>query len=174
MLLAAVTLRVIPLTWRAFAEKRATLQSQTDLLERSRWEIRQAPALEDSGLVIRGKVKALAPRILTGTQQAAAVADLTARLKSTAGTHRVRIERTSPVADSAVAGGLRRVSVRAGMESDSRGTLALLGALARGPVVLTPTELRITAGNPAGQAAEVLKVEMTIRGWYLPRAEVTP
>jgi hypothetical protein len=40
--------------------------------------------------------------------------------------------------------------------------------------VLTLAELRITAGNPAGHAAEVLKVETTIRGWYLPRGEAVP
>ena len=174
VLLAAVPLRAVPLTWRAFADKRATLRSQTALVERARWEIQQASAIGDSGAVIRGKVKALAPRILSGTQQAAALADLTSRLKSAAGAHRVHIERTSPLTDSAAAGGLRRVSVRAGMEADSRGALGLLGALAGGTVVLAPTELRITAGNPTANAAEVLKVEMTVRGWYLTRGETSP
>jgi hypothetical protein len=173
VLSAVLILRAIPYTWHTFAEKRATLQSQAELLERSRWEIRQAPVLEDSGLVIRGKVKSLAPRILSGGQQAAALADMTSRLKSAARLHRVRVERTSLVPDSAAAGGLRRVSLRAGMEADSRGTLGLLGVLARGPVVMTPTELRITASNPSGSAAEALKVEMTIAGWYLSQGEPT-
>lgn len=176
VLLAAVTLRILPFSWRAFRDLRETLQSQAELLERSRWEIRQAAALEDSGAVIKAKVRALAPRILSGAHQAAAMADLTARLKRATNAHRVRVERTSALGDSAAAGGLRRVSLRAALEGDSRGTLGVLGALGRGPVVLMPTDLRIRAGNSAasGSAAEVLKVEMTVRGWYLPRGEPTP
>jgi hypothetical protein len=85
----------------------------------------------------------------------------------------MRIERTSSLPDSAGAGGLRPASLRAALEGDSRGTLGMLGALARGRVALTTTDLRITAANPAaaGAVAELLKVEVTVRGWYLPRAE---
>jgi hypothetical protein len=59
------------------------------------------------------------------------------------------------------------------LEGDSRGTAGLIGALARGPVALATTDLTITAANPAapGAVAELLKIELTVRGWYLSRPE---
>jgi hypothetical protein len=170
---AVLALRGVPAVWSALASRRETLSAQRELLARAEMDVLQAAVLEDSGAVIRNKVLGLAPRLLSGTREADATADLTLRLKQAARDNRMRIERTSSLPDSAGAGGLRPASLRAALEGDSRGTLGMLGALARGRVALTTTDLRITAANPAaaGAVAELLKVEVTVRGWYLPRAE---
>ena len=70
-----------------------------------------------------------------------------------------------------VRGSRRRVSLRATLESDTAGLLGLLRALADGPAVLTIGDLRVAADAPAAQgASELLHSEITVRGWYLPRA----
>lgn len=170
---AVLALRGVPAVWGSLANARETMSGRADLLARAEADVLQADALKDSAAVIRSKVLRLAPRLLSGAREADATADLTLRLKRAAADNRVRVERTSALPDSGQAGGLRPVSLRATLEGDSRGTLALLGALARSNVVLTTTDLRITPANPAAAAsvAEVLRLEMTVRGWYLPRAE---
>jgi len=171
---ALVTLRAVPAAWGALWNARETMAARAELLARAEVDVLQADALKDSAAVIRNKVLGLAPRLLSGTREADASADLTQRLKRAAADNRVRVERTSALPDSVQAGGLRPISLRALLEGDSRGTLGVLGALSRGGVVLTTTDLRITAANPAASSAvaEVLRTEMTVRGWYLPRPEL--
>lgn len=170
---ALLALRAVPAAWGTLTETRETMSAQAELLARAEVDVLQADALKDSAAVIRIKVLRLAPRLLSGAREADATADLTLRLKRAAADNRVRVERTSALSDSGQVRGLRPVSLRASLEGDSRGTLAVLGALARSNVVLTTTDLRITPTNPAAAAsvAEVLRLEMTVRGWYLPRPE---
>jgi hypothetical protein len=171
VLLAIVTTRVIPAGWRSASQSVSELQIRTDLLARERAEIRDATALEDSGAKIKTRVVALAPRILPGNGPAEAMANLTNRVSVAAASQRVRIERTTPIGDSIAAGALRRVSLRVAITGDTRGTLGLLAALARGPVVLTAYDLRIVAPDPgtSSNVAEALQSEFTLRGWYQQR-----
>jgi len=172
--LAVLALRVAPAAWRAMQSVRESLAAKSALLARAEMDVRQTALLEDSSAVIRAKVLALAPKLLVAAREAEALADLGSRLKRAAAESRVRVERTTPVGDSTRAGRLRRVSLSAALQGDSRGTLALLGALARGRPLMTPTNLMITAPNPAAtDAPEVLRTEITVRGWYLAR-ETTP
>ena len=99
--------------------------------------------------------------------------DLTGRLDVAAEAHQLRVARTGAIPDSVHAGSLRRVSVRAELEGDTRGTLEFLGALAHGPALLGVSDIRIVAADPASpaSAAEVLRTELTVRGWYLAREE---
>jgi hypothetical protein len=170
---ALLTLRGVPAAWDVVRNTTETLSARTELLARAELDVLQADALEDSGIVIRNKVVGLAPRLLEGTREADATADLTLRLKLAARDNRVRVERTSSLPDSGHRGGLRPVALRAVLEGDSRGTVGLIGALARGPVALATTDLTITAANPSapGAVAELLKIELTVRGWYLSRPE---
>jgi hypothetical protein len=170
---ALLALRGVPAAWNGLRNTRETLSARTELLARAELDVLQADALEDSGAVVRNKVLGLAPRLLSGTREADATADLTLRLKRAAADNRVRVERTGPVPDSGRAGGLRPVSLRAELEGDSRGILGVMGALARAPVASATTDLKITATNPAapGAVAELLRIEMTVRGWYLRRPE---
>jgi hypothetical protein len=168
-----LALRGVPAAWEALGNTRETLSARSDLLARAEVDVLQADALKDSAAVIRGKVLGLAPRLLSGAREADATADLALRLKRAAADNRVRVERTSALSDSSRGDGLRQVSLRASLEGDSRGTMGVLGALARSGAALTTTDLKITAANPwaTGSTAEVLKIEMTVRGWYFPRPE---
>jgi len=168
---AMLALRGVPAAWEAFGNTRETLSARSELLARAEVDVLQADALKDSAAVIRSKLLGLAPRLLSGSREADAAADLTLRLKRAAADNRVRVERTSALSDSGRGEGLRSVALRASLEGDSRGTMAVLGALVRSSAVLTTTDLKITAANPwgAGSSAEVLKVEMTVRGWYFPK-----
>ena len=165
-----LALRIAPATWRAIQSLKEGLSAKTELLARAEWDVRRTGVLEDSAAVIRAKVLALAPRLLGATREAEALADLSSRLRRTAAESRLRVERTAPLDDSTRAGRLRRVSLAAALEGDTRGTLALLRALARGRTLLTPSSLIITATNPAASdAPELLKTELTVQGWYLSR-----
>jgi hypothetical protein len=163
-----LTLRIAPATWRAVRSSRESLYAKSELLARAEVDVRQTDLLEDSAAVIRTRVLALAPRLLGAAREAEALADLSSRLQRVAAESRVRVERTTPVGDSTRSGRLRRVSLGVALEGDSRGTLALLAALARGRALLTPTNLMITATNPV-DAVEVLRTEITVQGWYLAR-----
>jgi hypothetical protein len=77
-----------------------------------------------------------------------------------------------PVADSAVAGRLHRVTVRAVFQSDVRGLVGVLQTLEFGKAALAARELRVTAIDAASsdRNPEVLRVEMTVWGWFLAGA----
>ena len=168
MLVALVGARGVPAAWHAVSRARASLVIRAELLARDREDVARAAALEDSGARIRAKMVALAPKILGSTGPAEAIADLTGRITTLAGSQRVRVQRTAPLDDSLTAAGLRRISVRIGVEGDSKGTLGLLGALAKGPLALTTDDIRIVAPNPTSPngSAELLQAEITVRGWY--------
>lgn len=171
ILVSFTALRILPWVYHAARDRTEEFRSRAELLARARVTVESAGVLQDSSVAVKARLLALAPRILAGAQQAEALGDLSGRLNALASAHHVRLTRTDPLSDSTRAGELRRVSVRVVLESDSRGTLGFLGALARGPAVLVLKELRVTAPNPTSPAAvpEVLETEATVVGWYLAR-----
>jgi type II secretion system (T2SS) protein M len=135
-----------------------------------RTDVRDAAWLQDSGEVIRRRVAGLAGQVLSPGTPAEAAASLGGLVSMAGERQRVRVSRTEGIADSVQAGPARRVSLRATLESDTAGLLRLLGALARGPTVLTVGDLRVAADAPSSPAAsELLHTEITVRAWYLPR-----
>lgn len=170
-LAALIALRGVPWALRTADAGLSALQEQAELLARAEADLRAAPALEDSGRVVRKRLAELAPKILTGGHEAEVLTDLTGRLDVAAEAHQVRVARTGALPDSVHAGSLRRVSVRADIEGDTRGTLEFLAALARGTALLGVTDIRILAADPASpaSAAEVLRTELTVSAWYLTR-----
>jgi hypothetical protein len=165
---AVLTLRVLPASWRATQTAWRTFSARAQLLNQEQTNLRQAAVLEDSGATIRARVIGLAPKLLSAVREAEAQADLSTRLQHLAASNHVRLERVTPVADSTRVGRLRPVRLSVSFVGDTRGTLRLLGALAGGPVVLTTSDLRITATNPTapGTVAEELRTEIAVRGWY--------
>jgi hypothetical protein len=168
---AVLSLRLVPAGWSKIQRAREALDARRLRLAHAMADVRQLTALEDSAARLETRVLGLAPRILVGGSQSEAVADLTTRLGQAAREHHVHLARTDVVADSARAGGLRRVSVRLAIEGDSRGTLETLEGLSRGSVVLVPADLRIAAPNPTSSSSvpETLQSEITIQAWYLAR-----
>ena len=90
--------------------------------------------------------------------------------------HHARLDRTDPAADSLTTGRLTRVAVRATLETDVRGLAEFLQALAQDPAVLSADDLHVVANDPGSSDAqpERLRIEVTVRGWYLRAADASP
>lgn len=144
------------------------LRARLALLADTRRAIASLSGLEDSMAVLRKAMLNLAPALLSGSTEADALADLSARLGHTIQRAAGRLESTQPAVDSTRAGALRRVSIRAAFETDIRGLSAVLTALATGTAAFTPDSAEITALDPTGPetAPERLRVELTVAGWY--------
>jgi hypothetical protein len=168
---AVFFLRVAPWAYGEIRDLRQRFETKTELLARTRADIRSAAQLVDSGTALKKGILALAPKILAGAGESEALADLAGRLALIAERHRVRLDRTERLPDSTRAGRLRRVALRAHIESDSRGTLEMLAAVGRGPTVLALRDLRIMAIDPDSpdRVAELLRTELTVEGWFLQR-----
>jgi len=166
-------LRAVPWAVRRAVAAGRGLQERTAVLVRVRSDLADAPLLRDSAGVLTRAVVSLAPKLLSGDTPAEALADLSGRLNLAASRNRAKLERTDQLSDSALAGRLRRVRVRAALESDIRGVMSFLRALELGDAVLSVEELRIVASDPnAGDGTpEVLRVEVTVTGWFLERQE---
>ncbi len=168
--LAVLALRVAPWGWRRVTEARAELQARAELLARMREEVASAATLEDSATLVRGRMAALAPRLLAGGTGTEAMADLSSRVAAAADRHRVQLGRTEPASDSTERAGLHRATLRTTLESDTPGLLRLLEALANESAVLVVDDLRTAVADPhvGRERPEVLHTELTVHGWYLP------
>jgi Type II secretion system (T2SS), protein M subtype b len=171
ILAALLLLKLLPLGWQTARDRAEQFRGRAELLAGSRDLVAAAPMLQDSGVAIKGKLLALAPRILTGRNEAEAVADLSGRLSALAVSKRLRLSRSSALKDSTRAGSLHRLSMRIVLEGDTHGALGFLGNLASGAAVLVTDDLRIAARNPASPAnlPEILEIEAVVHGWYLAR-----
>jgi hypothetical protein len=163
--------RLTPVVAERVRNARDGLEARAAVLTRMRVELGDSTRLQDSAEAVRKQVAGLAGSVLTGGSGAEAGASLGALVSMAAERHRVRLSRTDALADSGSAGPARRVSVRATLESDSRGLLELLRAIAAGPATLTVDEVRVAADAPGPKAAELLHIEITIHGWHLPRSD---
>jgi len=166
---AVLLLRVIPWGVRRAVAAERELAASEELLARTRAELADEQPLTDSVARVTQAVVALAPRILSGGSTAEAIADLSGRVNLAATRHHAKLERTDPVTDSLGAGRLQRTAVRATLETDVWGLAEFLAAIAQDPAVLTADQLHVVANDPAsgdGQP-ELLRVEVTVRGWYL-------
>jgi hypothetical protein len=166
---AVFVLRVLPWTVRSGLAAEAGLRQRAVLLARARIDLADAAVLRDSAVQLGQALVGLAPKILSGNSPAEAVADLSGRVNLAASRSQAKLERVDPLTDSAVAGRLRRVALRAAFECDIRGLVGMLQALGFGKTALAVRELRVTAvdvGSP-DRSPEILRVEMTVAGWYL-------
>jgi hypothetical protein len=166
-----VVFRALPAAAHAVASRLEFVRQRAEVLARAEEELGAPTSLADSAKALRDSVAQLASKILVGGREAEALTDLTGRLGVIAETHHVKMQRTVGAPDSVHAGPLRRVSLHASFEGDTQGTLGLLVALSRAPVLLDASELRMIAADPRSPAGapEVLRSELTVRGWYLAR-----
>jgi hypothetical protein len=170
---ALLVLRVVPWGVRNVLEAETGLRERATLLARARADLADAGVLRDSAVQLGEALVGLAPKILNGTSVAEAVADLSARVNMAVSAHQAKLERVDPLPDSLRAGRLRRVALRAAFECDVRGLAGVLEALEFGNIALALRELRVTAvdAGSAEKVPEVLRVEMTVAGWYLEGRE---
>lgn len=164
-----VLLRVLPWGVRNATGAEAGLRARAVFLARARAEFTDAVELRDSAARLGQALVGLVPKILSGNSAAEAAADLSGRVNQAVSGHQAKLERVDPVPDSSTAGRLRRASLRAVFECDVRGLAGVLDALEFGKVVLSVRELHVTAvdvGSP-NRVPEVLRVELTVAGWFL-------
>ncbi len=171
--LAFLLLRVLPWTVHSALAAEAGLRQRASLLARARADLAEASGLRDSAVQLGHALVGLAPKILSGNSVADAVADLSGRVNLAASRNQAKLERLDPQTDSAVGGRLHRVGLRAAFECDIRGLVGVLQALTFGKAALAVRELRVTAvdAGSADKNPEVLRVEMTVAGWYLEDRE---
>ena len=132
-----------------------------------------AELMEAGAGVLTRAVVGLAPKLLSGDTPVEALADLSGRLTLAASRNQAKLERTDQLTDSLVAGRLRRVRVRTALESDIRGVMGFLRAIELGDAVLSIEDVRIVAADPNSgeQVPEILRVEVTVTGWFLAHRE---
>jgi type II secretion system (T2SS) protein M len=171
---ALLLLRVIPWGVRSARAAHIELAERSALLARARDEVARQGTLQDSVAAVTGQVVALAPKILAGNTSAEAAADLAGRLNLAASRSGTKLERVDPLTDTTTdAGRLRRVSARVTLEGDIGGITRFLRSIEGGEAVLTISQLRLTAPDPASsdRVPERLRLEATVGGSFLTRAE---
>jgi len=172
---AVLTLRVLPWGVRSAVRADAVLHERATLLARTREEMASLPQLRDSAGVLSQALIALAPQLLSGSTAAEASADLSGRMNLAASHAPARVERLDPLPDSSSQGRLGRVRVHAALETDVRGLVAVLRAIDAGPEVLQLDELHVEAPQSAGagpdRGPEILKIEVTVSGWFIRSRE---
>jgi hypothetical protein len=145
------------------------LRERATLLTHAREELAQAGSLRDSAARITQALVGLAPKLLSGTSAAEAGADLSAQLSLAASRHQAKLEQMDLLPDSTRAGRLARARAHVALVTDIRGLMGFLRAIAAGEAALAVRDLRVVAQDPDSQASvpEILKVEVTVEGWYL-------
>src|SRR5205807_5506198 len=100
-------------------------------------------------------------------------ADLSGRVNLAVSRSQGKLERLDPVADSGTVGRLRRAAAHVAFESDIRGFAAFMRVVDGGDAALSVSDVRIVAPDPASSEhqPEVLKVEVTVVGWYLGKRD---
>ncbi len=173
VLTALLAFRVAPWCIRSAVAAERDLQEKGTLVARARADLADAPLLRDSAGVLTRAVVGLAPKLLSGDTPTEALADLSGRLNLAASRNQAKLGRTDQLADSTAAGRLRHVRVRTAVESDIRGVMGFLRAIELGDAVLSIEDARIVAADPGSgeQTPEILRVEVTVTGWFLVRRE---
>jgi len=167
-----LVLRVVPWTIRAVAALRAEAAERVQTVARANEVLAGAPATRDSLAQTLGAVVALAPRLVDGRTAADAQATLSGLVSLAASRHALRVVRLDPLPDSASDGVFNRVAVHVELEGDVAGLTRFLGAVEKGDPLLTLAALSVQATDPIGRpnAPELLKIEATVAGLYLPRS----
>jgi hypothetical protein len=168
--LGLLVFRVLPWGARAVAGWRTRIQEREETLVRTRRVIAALPRLKDSLADLLPQVVALAPEMTSQGTAADASADLTAAVRLTATRAGLRVVRTDPLPDSS-AGALGVVAVHAQLEGDIAGLTRALRMMEIGAPTLTVRALSVDAPTPPARrdAAEALRLELTVAGWYLVR-----
>lgn len=165
-----VALRIAPWAVKGIAASRNRAITLATSLERQRALVTSRLSLRDSTGEAAAALVQLAPQLLAGRTPADAGAALASWVTTSSAQHALRVRRVESRPDSA-SGIIRPVTVVAELEGDVRGVTRFVGEVEEGSPLLTVRALAITALDPgaAPAAAEVLRLEVTIRGWFLMR-----
>jgi hypothetical protein len=167
---AVLVLRVVPWAVHSVVALRAEAAERVETLARADEVLAGAGATRDSLAAAFGAIVALGPRFVEGRTAADAQAALADLVSFTARRLSLRVVRLDPLPDSA-AGPFGRVALHTELEGDLSGLTRFLKAVETGDPLLTLPALSVQATDPAGRpnAAEHLKIEATVAGFYLPK-----
>ena len=163
-----VVFKAAPAALARIREARWQFADRLRLLEQGRRELALEDAIADSARAIKEAMVNLAPRLLSGRTTAEAGDALNGLITLAADRSNAKLTAVAAEEDSASAGLLRRVAVRAQFDSDIRGLDGFLRFIMEEENVLVADRLQVVAAEPGvgGAGPEVLRVELTIRGWY--------
>jgi len=173
---AVLVLRVVPWVIRTVRGDLTDLRERSTILAHARADLATTSELRDSAATMTQALVALAPRLLSGNTAAEAGADLSGRLNLVVTRNQGKLERLDPVADSATVGRLQRASAHVALETDIRGLTGFLRAVEMGDATLIVRDLRVVAPDAASleRQPEILKVEVTVVGWFLGKRGIAP
>lgn len=173
VVLGWLCLRVVPQIAGQMRNAHELLTVRSELLARLEEQLADLDRLADSASGLQEQIVALAPAVLAGSGEAEAQHDLMGRIRMAAQHASVKLTNAEAEVDSVVAGSLYRVSVRMRFEGDVAGLVALLRALDVDPAALLLDDLKVVAIDPIGEdgTTEVLRVELTVRGWRHTRGD---
>ncbi len=165
--------RAIPAVVREVREAHWDLTDKVALLERDRLQLASSAGLQDSATLIRQRLLAQAPRLVSGGSPAEASDALAGLVTVTIEHANGKLSRTEALPDSAAAGLLRRVSLLAAFESDVRGMTTVLKELDQAEAIVTVQSLNVMVVDPElpTTSPETLRVELVVSGWYLERGQ---
>lgn len=172
---AILAMRVLPAGVRKLQQDRSDVAQLHGSVIRTRSLLAARSTIEDS---LRQSLQTLLARaewLLQGRTTLEAAANLDATVARVANVSGLRLIEFRAVPDS-TGGLLGTVATAVRLEGDVRGLAALLEAVAASESpVLNLATLAVQAPEPAGPEgrAEVLRVEVLVRGWFL-RADEAP
>jgi hypothetical protein len=167
-------LRGLPALTRSERQLRDRVAEKAAYRARSSDDISALDSLAVAATRVQPKVKAMAPRLLSGTTASAASADISARARSLVESQGARVEGMENAGDTTVSVGLRRSGLRVELTTDIAGLFAVLRAFERSPAVLMVSSVRIVGSDGAVTSElETLRIELGVAGLYLP-AKGTP
>lgn len=168
---AALLLRGTPAMLRRWHQTSSELQQQAMLLARLGDEVATVESTSSRADSVRRRFIALDTAILAGHTEAEASASLSAQLNLAADRAGALLQQALPVADSASAGALRRVTAHATFAGDTRAIARTLQSLAEAPVAMAIRTVRLVAPDPGSPdaVAETLSLELEVSGWYQER-----
>ncbi len=162
--------RGIPVVARWYQATSERVALSRTLIARQEAELALLPRLEARGDSLRQTMLALAGRLIAGTSEAEAQAELLGGIEAVFHRSKGRLDQLDPLADSVGFGRLRRVQARATLTADLAGILDLIKQVEWGAQLMLVRSLRIeVAGELGSLAAETLRAEFVVEGWFLRR-----
>lgn len=156
---------------RSIHQLRGHAQQQRETAIRARAVLQSARAVQDSLAGVLAGILSLAPKLVEGRSSAEAQASLAGIVSLAANRQGLKVLRLDPLPDSTV-GVFNRVGLHGELESDIAGVVRVVKALETSATLLSVTSLAVSSANPYPQsgASEVLRLEIDVSGYYLPRA----
>lgn len=161
-------LRGLPAAIEAERATRERIEAKAELLATGRADVASLDSLERAAHLVKGRVAAIAPLLLSGGSASEAASDFSAQVRAVLESQGARVNALQPMDDSATAGDLRRIRLRVELTTDLEGLFATLRALDLYPVIIRISLVRVVANDGAdGGAYESLSVELGLAALYL-------